>query len=156
MTILTMMLFLNDAVKESNAFSVVGSGFSRSCPECPEGRLRKSKNCASIFEKKECGLLVPPSPPPPPAPPPIPSALVSNVTLNETLMEELYGEDYTFGEIFGELDCEECSCACELDPGTVAWVAVCCLVPVILLLACCWCCGCCCFSRRRRSPHAQV
>ena len=44
----------------------------------------------------------------------------------------------------------------ELDPGTVAWVTVCCLVPVILLLACCWCCGCCCFSRRRRSPHAQV
>ena len=85
-------------------------------------------------------------------------ALVSNVTLNETVMEEFYGEDSanTFGEIFGELDCEECSCACELDPGTVAWVAVCCLVPVILLLACCWCCGCCCFSRRRRSPHAQV
>ncbi len=83
---------------------------------------------------------------------------VSNVTLNETLMEETYGEDWanTFGSIFGELDCEECSCACELDPGTVAWVTVCCLVPVILLLACCWCCGCCCFSRRRRSPHAQV
>ena len=156
---LMMAMLLN--AKESNAFSNMMTGFSRpSCPECQEGRVRKSGSCDSIFEKKECGLLVPPSPPPPPAPPPIPAE--TQLHLNETYMEEMYGEDWrnqTFewgwNGMFEPLDCQPCSCACELDPGTVAWVTVCCLVPVILLLGCCWCCGCCCF-RRRRLPQAQV
>ena len=150
---LMMMLF----AKESNAFGGMVSYSGPTCPECKEGRVRKSDSCGT-FEKKECSPA-PSAPPAPPAPPPAPPAPENATYLNETWMEETYGEDWReligFDRYSDWLSCQPCSCACELDPGTVAWVTVCCLVPVILLLGCCWCCGCCCF-RRRRLPQAQV